>query len=240
MLYLYDPISNVKTPTNYDLLEGMTGYTESTLISYKYKRRKIKNINCYIIDTKTTKKELRALMEKESPIDEMWKIALELAGKYEISSYGRLRNRETKYLLTPVQNSHGTLGTTIEIDGVKKWVRLHRLVAEAFIFQPKECDSVIHIGSKYNNHVDNLKWVTWNESLKHNGKNNKITKPVYKLDMNSYEILDDYDGIRQAARENYVDKKGISVAANNIKKTCAGFRWCLVENYNSVMKELGI
>lgn len=240
MLYLYDPINNVKTPTNYELLEGMTGYTESTLISYKYKHRKIKNINCYIIDSKTTKKELRRLMEMEAPKDEIWRVVPELLGKYEISSYGRLRNAETKYLLTPVQNSKGTLGTTMSINGCKKWVRIHRLVAEAFLPQPKGCDSVIHKGSKTNNHVDNLKWIEWNKSLKHNGKCNKIYKPVYKLDMDTYEIIDDYDGIRQAARENFVDKKWLSVAANDITKTCAGFRWCLVENYNNVMKELGI
>ena len=240
MLYLYDPINNIKIPTNYDLIAGMSGYSKNSLANMKSRKRKLLSINCYIIDENTPKKVLREFMENENPKDEIWKVAPGTESKYEISNYGRLRNKKTKYLMTPCQNSKGVLGTYVSINNKKVTLRIHKLVAEAFLFKPPGCNSVIHKGSKTNNHADNLKWVTWEESLRYNGKNNKISKPVYKLDLISYEILDEYDGIRQAARENYSDKKWMSKAANDIRKTCAGFRWCLVEKYDEVMKELGM
>lgn len=240
MIYLYDPINNVKTPTTYEIIAGMTGYSIKSLPSRKSRRKKLKIINSYIIDDKFTKKELREFMEAENPKDELWKDAPGTDHKYEISSYGRLRNKRTKYLITPCLNSKQMIGSTLLINGKKKYVKFSQLVAEAFLYRPDNCDSVIHKGSKFNNHVDNLKWVTWKESLKFNGKSNERAKAVYKLDISTYEIIDEYDGIRQASRENYIDRKGLSVAVHDITKSSAGFRWCLVARYNEVMKEVGI
>ena len=39
MYYLYDPINNVKTPTSYELLEGITGYSHDNLASKKCRRQ---------------------------------------------------------------------------------------------------------------------------------------------------------------------------------------------------------
>lgn len=241
MLYLYDPINNVKIPTTYDLIAGMSGYSKSGLATMKCKRKKLKSINCYIIDENTDKKTLREFRENENPKDEIWKIAPGTQGKYEISTYGRLRNRETKYLMTPCPNSKGILGTYVSINNKKVTLRIHKLVAEAFLFKPLNCNSVIHKGSKHNNHVDNLKWVSWKEAVVINGKSKDTQcKPVYKLDLETYEIIDEYESIRQAARENYVDKKWMSVAANDIRKSCGGFRWCLVDKYEEVMRGIGV
>lgn len=237
MIYLFDPINNMKTPTNYDLLEGMTGYSKSTLMSYKSKRKKLMNINCYLIDDKFTKKELLDLRNLEHPKNEIWKIAPGTDGMYEVSNYGRMRNTETHRLINPSLNGQGCLSTNLYINGKKVFLRIHRLVAEAFLKQPKGCNFVIHIGSKYNNHADNLRWVNKQYVQKWNGRCNKISKSVYKLDPETYEVLDEYDSIRQAARENWVDKKNMSRASHDIKKTCAGFRWCLVDEYSN-LKEM--
>lgn len=236
MLYIYDPINNVKTPADYELIAGMSGYSVNSLAYMKSRKKKLLSINCYIIDDKTPKSVLREFMENEKPKDELWKSVPGTNDKYEISSYGRLRNRETNRLLTPIANSKGILGTNTTINNKRIFFKIHQLVANAFLFKPKGCDSVVHIGAKDNNHVSNLRWSTWEEAVKYVGRHTGNNKRIYKLDKETYEILEEYDSMRQAARENYIHPRGISTAASDIKKTSAGFRWCLVDKYNELIK----
>lgn len=236
MIFMYDPISNYKTPTNYDLLSGMTGYSKATLMTYKARMIKIKNINSYIIDENTDKKVLKELMNKEVISDEVWKTIDLFDGKYEISSYGRFRNSTTYKLITPCTNSKGAIGTNLQYEGKKYYLKFSRLVAEYFLERPENCDCVIHIGSKSNNYFGNLKWVTRKEALAYNGKFNKTNKSIYKLDPKTYEIIDEYESIRLAGKENFVDHTCICAAVKDINKTSAGYRWCEVDKYNQILR----
>ena len=72
----------------------------------------------------------------------------------------------------------------------KGW-RIHRLVAEAFIPKPLGATEVDHIdGNKYNNRVENLRWVTHKENC--NNPNTKCKcKSVYS---GSHRIWTDIQG----------------------------------------------
>ena len=95
--------------------------------------------------------------------DEEWKIITEYP-LYEVSSYGNVRRGGKQ--LKPHKERYIRF-TLYDKDTKKpKSILAHRLVAKAFHEQPKDKDIIDHIDrDKYNNHKDNLRWVTQQENI---------------------------------------------------------------------------
>lgn len=108
---------------------------------------------------------------------EQWKDVLGYEGVYQISNLGNVKRLSTvlhdrfykEKLLTICHNS----GTGYDFVCLRKNNRdknfsVHRLVAQAFIPNPRNLSDVNHIdGNKRNNSVENLEWCTRSENLKH-------------------------------------------------------------------------
>ena len=74
--------------------------------------------------------------------------------KYNGNLKGELRE------LSAREGTYGYKEVNLYKDGKGKTHKVHRLVAEAYIKQPPNCNSVNHIDeNKLNNHVDNLEWL---------------------------------------------------------------------------------
>lgn len=58
------------------------------------------------------------------------------------------------------------------------------------------------------------------------------SKKVNKIDKNTNEVLDTYDTLALAARENNCDSSGIAKVCRGIRKTCGGFKWSYYEENN--------
>lgn len=84
---------------------------------------------------------------------------------YEVSSWGRIRNKKTNTIRVLCDNSRGYLGLKID----NKQFKIHRLVAWEFLLNKKELlKTVNHInGNKMKNHIKNLEIVTRGDNLKH-------------------------------------------------------------------------
>ena len=101
---------------------------------------------------------------------EEWKTINE-SPSYEISNYGRFRRNNNVLKLN--LNKRGYLYCNISINNRVSKVKIHRLVAIAFVPNPKNKKTVNHIdGNKLNNHFTNLEWLSLKENIQHGYANN--------------------------------------------------------------------
>lgn len=98
----------------------------------------------------------------------MWK-QIEENPNYEISSCGKIR-RGSKFIKINV-NKRGYQYCNISTNGKVSKVKIHRLVAKAFVDNPFNYETVNHKdGNKLNNDYKNLEWVTLKENIRHGWK----------------------------------------------------------------------
>lgn len=99
----------------------------------------------------------------------VWKDIIGFEGKYQISNDGRVRVVKTGKELTLNRFTKcGYRKAALYKNGKGHEKRIHRLVAEHFVHNPRMKETVNHIdGNKLNNHADNLEWSTRKEQLDH-------------------------------------------------------------------------
>ncbi len=80
------------------------------------------------------------------------KVYSRMCDKFMIGYIGRTNNNYHKVM--------------IRYDGVKRNMRVHRLVAETFLPNDNNLPQVDHIDrNRINNHISNLRWVTHSENM---------------------------------------------------------------------------
>ena len=103
---------------------------------------------------------------------EEWKSIPGYEGLYEVSNLGRVRSLDryvkTCYeayklhkgkILSPAKDKNGYLKVHLCYNGKHNIIRVHRLVAQAFLLNPDNLPEVNHKDEdKTNNSVDNLEW----------------------------------------------------------------------------------
>lgn len=118
---------------------------------------------------------------------EIWKKLKGHNGKYEISSFGRLksyaRNRKSGRFLkcSPDVNGYPRVTFYNILKNTKKTVKLHKLVLDNFTDTYKKGLVVNHKdGNKSNNKLSNLEYVTTRENVSHYSisKKNRLSKFV--------------------------------------------------------------
>lgn len=148
-------------------------------------------------------------MEKGGIMKEIWKDIEGYEGYYQVSSLGRVksltrkdslnRTRKGKVLKPFDDNNKGYLLVDLVKFGKSKTVKVHRLVANAFIPNPLNKPQVNHDdGDKKNNNAKNLEWATREENIQHSFNTGLVDR---KGEKNSQSKLTEKD-IRYI-RENY-------------------------------------
>lgn len=119
-------------------------------------------------------------MKKERPIKTEYFLPVEgYYGLYEVSNYGRIRNSRGRIMHPEKNKRNGYLQLCLKKDGVTKMHYVHRLVANTFLPNMFELESVNHIDEdRTNNCVWNLEWVTIKENNNHGNRNKKLSKSL--------------------------------------------------------------
>lgn len=93
----------------------------------------------------------------DSSIKEEWKDIKGYEGLYQISNKGRVRSTRNNIILKPIISDKGYYRVDLSKNGNKDRVRIHRLVAQAFIPNPNNYPVINHKDeNKSNNCVSNL------------------------------------------------------------------------------------
>lgn len=164
----------------------------------------------------------------ETTYEEQWKDIDGYDGIYQVSSAGRVRSKPRKVhnytkpgrYLRQYKKANGYLCLSlVKPDGtLSKHQYVHRLVAEAFIPNPKCLKQVNHKNSdKDDNRVENLEWVTPQENILHFRKSKLAAKYDEKkqrtLNNKSIQYILDH---KQAVCDLYATGKSIEEVAKTI------------------------
>lgn len=109
---------------------------------------------------------------------EVWADVKGYEGIYQVSTLGNVKRVGSfrgvnkaylnGYYLTPVDNGKGYFRIKLTLNNKSKRIMLHRIIAEAFILNPKNKKVVNHLdGNKKNNSLSNLEWCSQRENCLH-------------------------------------------------------------------------
>ncbi len=121
---------------------------------------------------------------------EKWK-NIDGFNNYMVSSFGRIKKKVSEKILKSFYDSEGYCRFELyqhDDNGnyIREYVRIHRLVAIAFIKNPENKSFVQHIdNNKTNNHVSNLKFISRSENQKRKCNSSKTSTSSRKT-INSF------------------------------------------------------
>lgn len=180
-------------------------------------------------------------------MEEIWKDIEGYEGLYQVSNLGNVKSLDCRVnfkdnsqnykrlkkgkILKKTINTKGYYYVNLSKQSKVKNIKIHRLVANAFVSNPNNYNIVNHIdGNKLNNRFDNLEWCTFSHNNKEAYKQglktptwkNKIdklhplSKPIYQYDLEG-NFIKRWDNANQI-------KRNLGFVAENIRNCCNGRR----------------
>lgn len=154
---------------------------------------------------------------------------------YKVSNFGRVKRiapakgTKTGKILKPSVGAYGYLYVNLCKNGKGQIVKIHRIVAEAFIGPCPKDKEVNHIdGDKENPHADNLEYVTHSENIKHSYRLG-LQKQDGQNNGNSRLTESDVKKIRRLYRSGFYVQKELAekfgVSQNAISEIINNKKW---------------
>ena len=155
---------------------------------------------------------------------EIWKDIKDFEGLYMISNLGNVKSFYTNKILKLKKDKDGYLHINLYKNKKQYTLKVHRLVAEAFIPNVNNYREINHIDeNKTNNVVENLEWCTRKYNKNYNNKIQSISKRVNQYDLNG-NLIATYNSTMEASRILGISRN-ISACCLGKLKTCGGYIW---------------
>lgn len=152
-------------------------------------------------------------------------------GIYEINEVGKIRRIDRNYFLKPMLGKNGYFMVCLWKQNTPGYRYIHRILAEAFLPNPKSLPTVNHIdGNKGNNDLSNLEWASYSRNNKHAyetglknpSRNTGPKKPVIQLDINGIKISEFVSAI-EAAKKTGISTTTVYRILHGKRKSSRGF-----------------
>ena len=181
-----------------------------------------------------------------------WKDIIGYENEYQINQFGEIRTlkdspklKKYNVLKPQINKRNGYVYQMLYKNGKEKLLRVHRLVAMAFLPNPNNLPQVNHKdGNKQNNSVDNLEWCEQSYNMKHAFKtglekpsekqkaavrktNEKKRKRVVRT---MGDEKNEYESATVAARKNNVGISTICRYCNKKRMPKDGASWQYIED----------
>jgi len=148
---------------------------------------------------------------------EIWKEIKDYEGLYWVSNLGQVKNKKGKILIPEIRS--GYYSVNLCKNGKRVHFRIHRLVAEAFINNPKKLPQVNHKDeNKLNNQAENLEWCD-NTYNSHYSRHQDLG--VYCFDLDEY-----FSSASEASVHTGVCRTSIVKACRGQLHQAGGKLWC--------------
>ena len=162
---------------------------------------------------------------------EQWKPIEGYEGLYEISSYGNVvsHHGKTSRILAHRKGKSGYIQYGLSKNGIVTTVSAHRLVAQAFIPNPDNLETVSHKDENpENNHVDNLEWASREDNARYGTgavRRKKIMTEKYGAKIIARKDGEElrFDSVKECIRVLGLDKGNAYDAIDGIVKTTKGW-----------------
>lgn len=168
---------------------------------------------------------------------EEWKTIEGYNGRYEVSSYGRIRSVSMFIgnhiyhgkVLSPTIMANGYLKVNLILRGKKNTCLVHRLVAKAFIENRENLPQVNHKDEiKTNNNVENLEWCSESYNCRYGKRNlsmiEKKRKPVLQLSVDG-DLINRFEVLNYASRITGINAAHICDVCKGKRKSAGGYVW---------------
>ena len=166
-------------------------------------------------------------------MNEIWKPIKGYEGIYEVSSYGRVRSLDRHIVrkndadyrlkgrvLTPKTYKRHYAKVRLIIANVSdNEYHVHRLVADAFVENPKGFPNVRHInGDIHDNRADNLAWVTQRENNNWGTRIERVqqrfiesghARAIVQYDLKG-NFIAEYPSVQEASRQTRLNRNSIN------------------------------